>query len=280
MFIGKAIRILIVFAVTTAIPACCDEWRMPLKFYPTSLGTLYHFTNYIGMMDGASDGYDDGIDIALPPPIDFFFPYFYISDTLLFPGMSYLREDYRATDTPGEPAADEIWRLLFLDVPGESVSVVWEVDSFPYDIEYPIFMQFIVADTIPDEEDWLDASAITEVESIYISCEYSIFFRYRDVSAIRGNVASPSRMEVIVSPNPFNSFCRISFKAPNASEVHIKIMDIYGRIANKMRFDTSGNRKNAIGEIVYDASHLPSGIYFLVVSTGSSMESKQLILIK
>ena len=280
MFKGKTIRILIIFTITASIPVCCDEWRMPLKFYPTSLGTLYHFINYIGMMDGASDGYDDGIDIALPPPIDFFFPYFHISDTLLLPGMSYLREDYRATDAPGEPAADEIWRLSFIDNPGESVSVVWEVDSFPYDIEYPIFMQFIVADTVPDEEDWLDADAITDIESVYISCERSIFFRYRDVSAIQENIISPSQMEITISPNPFNSSCYISFKAPKTNEVNIEIVDIYGRINQKMRFDAFDSRKNAMGEIVWDASHLSSGIYFLVVSTESHTESKQLILIK
>ena len=62
--------------------------------------------------------------------------------------------------------------------------------------------------------------------------------------------------------------------------VNIEIVDIYGRINQKMRFDAFDSRKNAMGGIVWDASHLSSGIYFLVVSTESHTESKQLILIK
>ncbi len=199
-----------------------QQWRVPVIFHPTSSGTRYPFTLFFGTKDGASEYYDPFLDIPEPifPPSGFVA--YFIGDTL----MPYLREDYRPVDVPGEPAATQLWQLSFRDTAGTFVSVVWEADSFPFTIVYPIYMQFLVADHIPDAAEWSSASTIAESESIYVSCSQSVFFCYRDITRIEENIEVPQNINVVVSPNPFNSSCKISASGCR----RILISDIKGNI--------------------------------------------------
>lgn len=78
-------------------------------------------------------------------------------------------------------------------------------------------------------------------------------------------------------PNPFNPTTVISFTLPEASNVELSVFDLNGR-----RVSTLVNQPAQAGEhsINFDASSLPSGVYFykLVTSTGS--RTKKMTLIK
>ncbi|RKZ34666.1 hypothetical protein DRQ33_01705, partial [bacterium] len=159
----------------------CTEWRVPVRFRPTSLDTDYHYIYYFGEREGATDEYDPFIDVPIPmePPDSIFFPYF-VGDTTGDVVMPYLREDYRAITEPGDGHINYVWQLSFRDVSDESVWVFWEPDSFPYIPEYPLYMHYIIAEEPPDSESWLTATPISEQESVFISVNQSIFFKYWD----------------------------------------------------------------------------------------------------
>jgi len=59
-------------------------------------------------------------------------------------------------------------------------------------------------------------------------------------------------------PNPFNPLTTISFRLPENSDVRIEVFDQLGR-----SMETILNETRVAGEhnLVYDASHLPSGTY-------------------
>jgi hypothetical protein len=71
-------------------------------------------------------------------------------------------------------------------------------------------------------------------------------------------------------PNPFNFSTVISFQLPAASEVELKIFDIFGREAAAL-----GTGHWALGEhqVVWDAEGMPSGIYFVRLSVVGSRSS-------
>jgi len=186
------------------------EWRIPVRFNPTSLDTYYHYTYYFGEHEGATDDYDPFIDLAIPiEPPEGFFPYF-VGDTVGDTIMPYLREDYRADVDTGIGHIDYVWQLSFRDDPGESTFVIWDADSFPYTPEYPLYMHFIVSETIPDNIDWLTSTPITEQETIFVSLEQSVFFKYWDRTGIREFQRVPEKIMLSAYPNPFNSSCKIT----------------------------------------------------------------------
>ena len=78
-------------------------------------------------------------------------------------------------------------------------------------------------------------------------------------------------------PNPFNPSTTIKFSVQKESFVSIKVYDIAGK-----EITTLVNERKAAGNysMEYDASNLPSSIYFYRMQAGSFVSTKKLILIK
>jgi hypothetical protein len=72
-------------------------------------------------------------------------------------------------------------------------------------------------------------------------------------------------------PNPFNPTTTIKYEIPERSFVTIKVYDVLGN-----EITTLVDEEKSIGsyEVEYDASRLPSGVYFYQLKTGSFVESK------
>ena len=78
-------------------------------------------------------------------------------------------------------------------------------------------------------------------------------------------------------PNPFNPTTKISWQSPAGSIQTLKVYDIMGR-----EIATLVNEYRPAGkyEINFDASSLPSGIYFYRLNTGSFSETRKMSLLK
>lgn len=79
-------------------------------------------------------------------------------------------------------------------------------------------------------------------------------------------------------PNPFNPVTILSFALPKKSAVTLKVYDALGReaavlINNEIRTEGYYNYE-------FDASRLPSGIYYYRIEAGDFVDSKKMILIK
>lgn len=79
-------------------------------------------------------------------------------------------------------------------------------------------------------------------------------------------------------PNPFNPSTQIEYALPKQSLVNMKIFDILGReVANPVK-----NEMKSPGtyQVSFDATNLPSGIYFYKISAGDFSQVKRMILLK
>ncbi len=78
-------------------------------------------------------------------------------------------------------------------------------------------------------------------------------------------------------PNPFNPSTKIKFTVPQAGQINLKIFNSLGQ-----EVKTLVSEEKDIGnyEVSFNASNLPSGIYFYKLQAGSFIESKKMILMK
>ena len=78
-------------------------------------------------------------------------------------------------------------------------------------------------------------------------------------------------------PNPFNSSTKIRFDIPKCSHVTLKIYNILGiEVANIVDEDFSPGTQN----IIFNATHLPSGLYFYQLNAGSFVRQNKMIITK
>ena len=78
-------------------------------------------------------------------------------------------------------------------------------------------------------------------------------------------------------PNPFNPSTKIKYSIPNDSKVMIKVYDIAGK-----EIETIENSDRAAGtySVLFNASHLASGVYFYKLTANNYTATKKFILLK
>ncbi len=78
-------------------------------------------------------------------------------------------------------------------------------------------------------------------------------------------------------PNPFNPSTKISWKLPFASLQTLKVYDVLG---NEVSTLVDGYNDAGSYEVTFDASHLPSGIYFYKLQADTFVKTKKMILLR
>ena len=99
-------------------------------------------------------------------------------------------------------------------------------------------------------------SPITSVEGIEFPLDFALYQNY---------------------PNPFNPSTTIKYQIPELSFVIIKVLDVLGKEVAKLV-----NEEKPVGnyEIEFNATGLPSGVYFYQLKSGDYVSTKKMILIK
>jgi len=78
-------------------------------------------------------------------------------------------------------------------------------------------------------------------------------------------------------PNPFNPSTTFRIGLPQAAQVHIVAYDMNGR---KIAQLVNGELKAGYHSLVWQAGHLPSGIYIIRVNAGDEILSRKVVLLK
>jgi photosystem II stability/assembly factor-like uncharacterized protein len=116
---------------------------------------------------------------------------------------------------------------------------------------------------------------------------YYIYKVFRTTNGGHGGIVSvnDNRSNTFISnfileqnyPNPFNPNTTINYQIPEISFVTLKVYDLLGN-----EIATLVNEEKPIGtyEAEFDATDLPSGIYFYSMQVGNFIETKKMVLMK
>ncbi len=78
-------------------------------------------------------------------------------------------------------------------------------------------------------------------------------------------------------PNPFNPATKIRFNISSPAEVKLQVFDILGK---EVKMLVNESFQPGVYETDFDASTLPSGVYFYRLTAGTFSESKKMVLLK
>jgi hypothetical protein len=78
-------------------------------------------------------------------------------------------------------------------------------------------------------------------------------------------------------PNPFNPLSTISFSLPKQSHITLRVYDVLGREVAQLIDETK-----SVGSysVEFNASSLPSGVYFYRLQAGESIQTKKMLVMK
>ena len=101
-----------------------------------------------------------------------------------------------------------------------------------------------------------------------------------DVSGITAEVETgiPKEFSLIQNyPNPFNPSTTIKYSLPEETHVALKVFDI---LANKIETLIDEKKPAGTYEIKWNASTLPSGVYFYQLRAGDFIQTKKMVFMK
>ncbi|MCX6144966.1 MAG: T9SS type A sorting domain-containing protein [Ignavibacteriales bacterium] len=78
-------------------------------------------------------------------------------------------------------------------------------------------------------------------------------------------------------PNPFNPTTNFEFRIGNCGSVSLKVFDVLGREVATL---VNGMRPAGVYKVRWDASSLPSGVYFYRLQAGGFTQSRAMVLMK
>jgi len=135
----------------------------------------------------------------------------------------------------------------------------------------------------PQKYEFTDEDAPTGVSDYRLaqvdldgSVHFSESIRISSVTAVAGGIALTYELGQNY-PNPFNPGTTIRYALPNSSHVTLTVFNTLGEQVALLQ---NGEREAGYHEVMFDASGLPSGVYFYRLTAGDFVQTKKLLVAK
>lgn len=152
----------------------------------------------------------------------------------------------------------------------------WETNSvYRYDPEYTDEPE-LVSDGYSGPAD-IFINRLSNILCIPDFYNDSVAFVQIDPSAIGGDILPGSPFVTSNYPNPFNGQTIIKYNLPKQCDIALEIYDILGR---KIESLEKPNQPAGLGQITWDASGKPSGVYFYRLGAGNEQKTGRMVLLK
>jgi hypothetical protein len=194
----------------------------------------------------------------------------------------------------------EIYPIPFLISPeinqitnSDTVNLGWDHIEYPqfYRLEFStdsLFQSIVYSDSLIEDSTVFISNLTPQTDYYWRVKSKNLFgegnwsevrkFNSGIVSEVTNELSSPITFRLNQNfPNPFNPSTKINYSIPERSNVSLKVFDLLGSEIVEL---VEGEIEAGIYEITFNASILPSGIYFYKLQAGSFVETKKMILLK
>jgi len=174
---------------------------------------------------------------------------------------------------------------------GNKVELRWrtetEVNNYGFDIEKTIdrknwerigFVEGHGNSNSPKQYNFIDAEIEQSGRYYYRlkQIDNDGTYEYSDVVTVE--VGLPGTYDLSQNyPNPFNPTTRIDFTLPEKQMVRLRVYNTLGELVSEI---INEEREAGSYSVIFDASNLPSGVYFYTISTGKFIASKKMSLLR
>lgn len=110
-----------------------------------------------------------------------------------------------------------------------------------------------------------------------IFTDEGIYLNLSPTAADEEQILNPSSFVLSAYPNPFNAQTMITFDLPKAGDVSLRIFDLLGREVQTLLHERMSAGTHTIN---YNASELPSGMFFAALTAGHHRTTEKLLLLK
>ncbi len=133
------------------------------------------------------------------------------------------------------------------------------------------------SDDKPDRPDWVNSYLVDNSGVMRPAGRALPGEIYEQIPLDADDEKPSAAMNVAAYPNPFNPATTIQFTVPGRSKVAVTIFDILGR---KVAVLADENMSSGSYSLTWDASGMPSGVYFCRVRAGSKEKTEKMMLMK
>ena len=189
-------------------------------------------------------------------------------DTAKYNSGKFLIKYDKSTDPDRNDTLKYLLKIKKIDEPGLDTLINTENDSI--EVDKGIFepsSKYSLEGKVTDGKDTTDFTAPVE------------FFTPTQTDVVRTNGRDiPNKSSLSQNyPNPFNSNTKIRYNLKKTEDVSLKVYDVLGR---EIKTLVNSHMPSGQYEVDFDASKLPSGIYFYKFKAGNFVETKKMVVNK
>ncbi len=170
----------------------------------------------------------------------------------------------------------EIFHTInFLPLNGSIVYVVFGENGY-YSSDFITFNEFDMTNVIGGPV----TSQVNNNTYMFIGTETGGVYRMRldAITGIDDEIQLPQDFVLEQNyPNPFNPSTTIRFSLPETAEVQLEVVNIRGQVVAQL---INERRGAGIHSVVFDATGLPSGIYFYRMTANSVSQVQKMVLMR
>ncbi len=182
------------------------------------------------------------------------------------------------TDNPNPNVTYQIWR----NIKGSSGPVI--LATIGRGVQTYTDYDYLYTSTYTNDLLYYDVREYYSVESTYSNPTWhAVYGKISPKETPNQNLTLSTESENITSyfvscyPNPFNPTTIISYQLPKAGAVTLKIYDSMGREIKTLVNET---KDKGSYNVSFNASSLPSGVYFYQLRSGDYISTKKMVLLK
>jgi len=124
----------------------------------------------------------------------------------------------------------------------------------------------------------ISVELIAERDLITMPREGFQYHNYPPYQVVRDLEVAPGALGLHeVYPNPFNGITNIEFEIDGIQDIDIAVFDQQGRLVASL---LSGNLSTGRHEVVWDASEVGAGIYWIRLTSGENILTRKVVLVK